>query len=193
MAYNDPRVFQDATGNSFADTPLQGYLNGNFKRALDVVLSLLLLCLTLPVFVVVAAMSKLQGPGRLFEINTFIGLNGVEKSSYSFRTPGSRFGRILRSSGLYALPKLVNVLKGDLSLVGPKPLQIEELDRSHKFSSSYLKVRPGLTGLWFLNREESFSSITQSRRDREYMLSATPFHDLAILLHSTIVFLKRGV
>jgi lipopolysaccharide/colanic/teichoic acid biosynthesis glycosyltransferase len=149
------------------------------KCVLDVAVSLLLL-LSLPVIVVAALAIKITSPGSVVFKQQRIGLNGRIFTLYKFRTmiedaherrsevrhlnemTGPVFkvkldpritsvGRILRKFSLDDLPQLWNVLKGDMSLVGPQPPIPEEVRSYHRWQRRRLSMKPGLTCLWQVN------------------------------------------
>ena len=126
------------------------------KRLLDLALGLILAALCAPVLGLAALAVRLDlGPGVLFR-QTRSGLRGRAFTLYKLRTmrhgPGpdserlTRLGRFLRASSLDELPELWNVLRGDMSLVGPRPLLPEYLGRYTPRQARRLEVRPGITG-----------------------------------------------
>src|SRR6185436_10289307 len=148
-----------------------------FKRALDVALSTVVLALAAPVILFAALLIRLTSPGSVFFKQHRIGLNGRMFTLYKFRTMiadaherrdevahlnemnGPVFkakddprvtpvGRWLRRFSLDELPQLWNVLKGDMSLVGPRPFIPEEVASYHRWHRRRLSMKPGLTCLW---------------------------------------------
>lgn len=105
----------------------------------------------------------------------------------------TRVGRFLRKTSLDELPQLLNVLKGDMSLVGPRPIVREELIRYGRGARFYLSARPGLTGLWQVSGR---SDIDYSRRvamDRAYAERARVRMDIKIIIRTALVVLRfRG-
>jgi sugar transferase EpsL len=127
------------------------------KRAIDVVVAAVGLVVLSPVMAVVAALVRIRLGRPVLFTQTRPGLHGRPFTIYKFRTMRdgpepdaerlSSFGRFLRSSSLDELPELVNVVKGEMSLVGPRPLLMQYLDRYTPEQSRRHDVRPGLTGL----------------------------------------------
>ncbi len=146
------------------------------KRLLDVALSVLMLGLSLPFWVPIVLAIKLEDRGRIFYSQERWGLNGTRFRAFKFRTmvPDSdqrygirpaeendkritRVGRVLRAMGLDELPQVLNILRGDMSFVGPRSLAIGEIvtDRRGRVVQyehvpgfwERLKARPGLTGM----------------------------------------------
>lgn len=186
------------------------------KRVLDVTLSLVAMAVLLPVFLVVAVLVKLDG-GPIFYAQTRVGRNGKPFRVYKFRSmkPGaerledfltpeelaeyrkeyklvkdprvSKVGGFLRKSSLDELPQMLNIIKGDMSLVGPRPLLESELKGNYtqEQRQQLLSVRPGLTGYWqAMSRNES-SYITGQRQQQElYYIGRVSF-----LMDLKIVFM----
>ena len=132
------------------------------KRALDLMGAALLLLLVAPTFTLVFLLVRADG-GPAFAPQRRVGRAGREFEYLKFRVPAAgagdggtdgesltRLGRFLRWTALDEVPQLLNVLRGDMSLVGPQPATRDELDRSYALfdgAAAYLSVRPGLTGL----------------------------------------------
>jgi lipopolysaccharide/colanic/teichoic acid biosynthesis glycosyltransferase len=171
-----PRPVNETTG-SFVMTPMTrpaplvrtGLLYGALKTAGDFTVALTLLILALPVLLVTALMVKVTSPGPVFYSQTRVGRGGRPFRIYKVRTmyhdceatTGARWsskhdprvtplGRILRKLHIDELPQLWNILRGDMSLVGPRPERPEFVTQLEKLIEGYagrLMVKPGLTGL----------------------------------------------
>ncbi len=193
-----------------------------FKRLLDVGVSLLVLGLSLPVIVVAAMAIKITSPGSVVFKQKRIGLNGRIFTLYKFRTmiedaherlgdvshlnemTGPVFkakadpritavGKILRKFSLDELPQLWNVLKGDMSLVGPRPPIPEEVRSYHRWQRRRLSMKPGLTCLWQVNGRNNIDFDGWMRLDLQYIDNWSPSLDLKILLRTIpAVLLGRG-
>lgn len=136
-----------------------------FKRIMDIVVALLMLLVTSPVMLVVALAVKLGSKGPVFFTQERVGKDRVLFDLYKFRTmrPDEEaeksndfskdeervtgIGNILRKTKLDELPQLINVLKGDMSLVGPRPTVKIQVDNYTDYQMQRLKVTPGMTGL----------------------------------------------
>src|SRR2546428_361840 len=192
------------------------------KRLLDVAVSLLLLGLSMPVIVLAALAVKLTSPGSVLFKQQRIGLNGRIFTLYKFRTmianaherlsevshlnemTGPVFkikadprvtwvGRILRRFSLDELPQLWNVLKGDMSLVGPRPPIPEEVRSYHRWQRRRLSMKPGLTCLWQVNGRNNVDFDRWMQMDLQYIDNWSPSLDLKILLRTIpAVLLGRG-
>jgi exopolysaccharide biosynthesis polyprenyl glycosylphosphotransferase len=192
------------------------------KRLLDVAISLLLLTLSAPVIVMAAIAIKITSPGSVLFAQQRMGLNGRIFTLYKFRTmianahervgevshlnqmTGPVFkaksdpritavGRILRKFSLDELPQLWNVLKGDMSLVGPRPPIPEEVRAYHRWQRRRLSMKPGLTCLWQVNGRNNIDFDRWMQLDLQYIDNWSPSLDLKILLRTIpAVLLGRG-
>lgn len=179
------------------------------KRALDVALSSIALVGLLPIFVLIAVLIKLDSEGPVLFIQNRVGLNGRIFSIFKFRSmyaesekyqpsPTSSLdprlttiGRLLRRLSLDELPQLVNVIRGEMSLVGPRPEMpfiVQKYDSSQRMR---LSVRPGITGLWQLSADRAFPIHENLEYDLYYVRTRGWFMDVAILIH-TVLFAMRG-
>lgn len=100
-------------------------------------------------------------------------------------------GLFLRKSSLDELPQLINVLKGDMSLVGPRPVIEEELALYGEYESDYLSARPGITGLWQVSGRNDLDYDERVTLDATYVRNWTHALDLRILLKTGLVVLTR--
>jgi lipopolysaccharide/colanic/teichoic acid biosynthesis glycosyltransferase len=194
----------------------------SFKRVIDITLAGVLLVLTLPVMALVAFLIKCTSRGSIIFRQSRVGSHGREFTMYKFRTMrpdaasqeerlaklnGDRVflkiegdsrvttvGRVLRKYSLDELPQLINVLKGDMSLVGPRPLLLTDME---KFPRGHWARRftmpPGITGLWQVSGRSLCSDDERMRLDLEYVDRWSLWLDLWILLQTpAVVMLARG-
>ena len=178
--------------------PVGGYV----KRAIDIALALLALAVLLPMFVLVAVAVRI-GLGRpIFVTEQHIGFAGQIFTAYAFRTsPTYRTRELernpsfaaylacLRNSGLDRLPRLFNVLRGDMSFVGPRPVTLSEFERRGHCPPDYLATRPGLVAPRRAGRSGNIGYRTRSAIERCYARRWSVWLDLA-LLASTIVAIR---
>jgi exopolysaccharide biosynthesis polyprenyl glycosylphosphotransferase len=184
-----------------------------FKRVLDVAISMLLLLLSLPAIAFAALLIKLTSGGSVFFKQERVGLNGRPFTLYKFRTmiedaharrdelnhlnemTGPVFkvktdprvtsiGRVLRRFSLDELPQLWNVLKGDMSLVGPRPPIPEEVRSYHRWHRRRLSMKPGLTCLWQISGRNNIDFDRWMQLDLQYIDNWSPSLDLKILLRT---------
>ncbi len=191
------------------------------KRVLDVIVSALgLVVLALPI-VLIALLIKLESPGPAFYVHNRIGKNGKPLPLLKFRsmrvnadrmienfTPEqkveweknfklekdpriTRLGNFLRKSSLDELPQLINVLKGELSLVGPRPVVTEELERYGRNKEKFLSVIPGLTGYWQAYARSTCSYEQRMEMELHYVDNANFWWDIKIMF-ATVGVVLRG-
>lgn len=204
--------YVDIDGVLIASMELPGrkQIYESIKYVFDVSAALVLLFLLSPLFLVLTVLVRLDSRGPAFFKQMRIGFKGNSFQLYKFRTmrldapqyglhPTSRsdaritrLGRWLRRTSLDELPQLINVLKGDMSLVGPRPEMPFIVDRYNEFHKQRLQVIPGLTGLWQLSADRAFLIHENIQYDLYYIRNRNFFMDLAILLH-TVLFAMRGV
>lgn len=105
----------------------------------------------------------------------------------------TRFGAVLRKLSLDELPQLLNVLTGDMSLVGPRPVVKAELDHYASSTRHYLAARPGLSGLWQISGRSNTTYFERVQMDRFYVMNWTPWMDLRIIFMTIpAVAMSRG-
>ena len=178
-----------------------------FKRILDILLSFSLLIILSPVFLLIALLVriKLGSPvlftqerpgkdGKIFSLYKFRSMTN-EVDEYGHLLPNevrlTSFGKTLRSTSLDELPELWNILKGEMSFIGPRPLLVEYL---HLYSDTQKKrheVRPGLTGLAQVNGRNTVDWQNRFLYDIEYVNNLSFLLDLKILFKTVFVVLKR--
>ena len=194
------------------------------KRTLDFSLSLLLLIALAPVLIIVAVLVKLSSPGPVFFAQERVGLNKRTFTIFKFRTmvinaedrlreiehlnevSGPVFkikndprltpiGRFLRKTSIDELPQLFNVLSGDMSLVGPRPLQLRDYELFTEVGEDWQRcrfsVRPGITCLWQVNGRSSLPFHQWMELDLQYVRNWSLWLDLQILAR-TIPAVLRG-
>lgn len=180
------------------------------KRAFDLIVSLLSLIVLLPIILLVALLIRIKlGSPVLFK-QTRPGLHGEPFDMLKFRSmldatdkdgnplPDeqrlTRFGRVLRSSSLDELPGLINVLKGDMSLVGPRPLLMQYLPLYSAEQARRHDVRPGITGWAQVNGRNAISWEEKFKLDVWYVDNQSFMLDLKILMLTVIkVFKREGI
>jgi lipopolysaccharide/colanic/teichoic acid biosynthesis glycosyltransferase len=189
------------------------------KRTLDVVLAAAALVLAAPAMLLIALAVRLDSPGPVLFRQRRIGYLGREFTVRKYRTmvadadaqraallalsrdPNwldlerdpriTRVGRLLRLSSLDELPQLWNVLRGEMSLVGPRPLIPEEHARLPAWARRRVTVPPGVTGLWQVSGRTSISFEDMLRLDCAYIRTWSFAGDLAILLRTVPAVLSR--
>ena len=167
------------------------------KRIFDVVVALILTISFLPLILLVSIILYCLNDGKIFFKHTRPGLKAKPFTLYKFKTMSdergvdgellpnhmriSRFGNFLRNSSLDELPQLINVLKGDISLVGPRPLEMRYLPLYNEYQNQRHQVKPGITGLAQIGGRNSINWDQKFDLDVEYVKSNTFLLDLFIL------------
>ncbi len=100
-------------------------------------------------------------------------------------------GRLLRGSSLDELPQLFNVLRGEMHLVGPRPVVVQEIPRYGRAKSHYLSVQPGMTGLWQVSGRNNLSYEQRVALDVRYVEERSAWMDLKILMRTAVVLVTR--
>lgn len=180
------------------------------KRILDFTLSLIAFVLLSPIWLIIAILVKIKlGSPVLFKQKR-PGKNEKIFTLYKFRTMTdkkdqngnllpdeqrlTKFGKILRSTSLDELPELINIIKGDMAIVGPRPLLVEYLELYNEEQKHRHDVRPGLTGLAQINGRNLIDWEEKFKQDIEYIKDITFKNDLKILLKTIVkVFKREGI
>jgi lipopolysaccharide/colanic/teichoic acid biosynthesis glycosyltransferase len=197
------------------NNPQKDYFNldcstGIIKRLFDIVGSLFLLILLLPLFLLVSIMVKLDSPGPVFFRHDRVGRHGKHFVLWKFRSmrtdvpryevsPQSvadgrltRVGRLVRRLSIDEMPQLINVLKGEMSLVGPRPEMPFIVARYHPIERLRLVARPGITGLWQISPARAFPIHENLQYDLHYLHNQSLLLDCAIILR-TVTAVIHGV
>ena len=198
--------------------PTRRYLAG--KRALDLVVCTLLLVIAIPVIAVCALAIRLDTSGpvviaqlrtgrdgrrfRMLKLRTMLANAEELKPQFAhlsvvpppdFKIPNdpriTRVGRFLRATSLDELPQLFNVLRGDMSLVGPRPTSFEP-SRYELWHTQRLDVRPGLTGLWQVEGRNVTTFDERLRLDVQYIRRRSLAFDVILLARTVLVVLRRS-
>ncbi|EJZ17567.1 UDP-phosphate galactose phosphotransferase [Rhizobium sp. Pop5] len=170
------------------------------KRALDIIIAAGLLFLLSPLLLSVAAIVTLSDRGPIFKSHIRVGYKGKEFGCLRFRTASAEatlnphltvIGDTLVRSRLDKLPQLINVLFGQMSLVGPRAITKEELPRYGEHAYAYMSVRPGLTGHWRTGAHSDASYQTKLALDVEYLSNWTFAWDFVIMAKTLSAQLSR--
>ena len=181
-----------------------------FKRLFDIFLSLFALIILSPLFLIICIINFLTPDTRVFFSHERRGRRGKPFKIYKFQTMKNntpncatgelenpeqyitKLGRILRKTSLDELPQLWNILKGDMSFVGPRPLISSEI-RAHRMRLEYgvYRFRPGLTGLAQIKGRDNISLMKKMKLDKLYCDNWSIKMDIAMLFQSVLVCIRQ--
>ena len=202
---------QDTPGSVLGEIAVPSPISLLVKRIFDVAAAFATLLILIPLLCLIAILVRVTSPGRVIYRRRVLGVGGVEFDAFKFRTMVQdaevslstdgeltrRFrenmklkadprvtpvGRVLRRLSLDELPQLFNVLRGEMSLVGPRMIAPEEASRYGKHLSRRLSVRPGITGLWQVSGRQDVNYDKRVALDLEYINGWSLWLDLVILL-----------
>lgn len=185
------------------------------KRAFDLIVSILSLIILAPIFLVIAILIKLDGHGSVIFKQIRVGKNNKEFEILKFRSMKEEapeiasndledpdkyitsIGKFLRKTSLDELPQLVNIIKGDMSLVGPRPLIndiSEKVLLQKRTELGITRLLPGLTGWAQINGRDNMSNERKICLEKEYLERQSFFFDIRILFTTVFkVFKQEGV
>lgn len=191
------------------------------KRACDIGLSSIGLIALAPVFLIIGIAIKIDSKGPAFFVHKRIGKNGKIINIYKFRTmyEGSenmitkfskeqleeynknyklkedprvtKIGKFLRKTSLDELPQILNILKGELSIVGPRPVVSNELEKYGKDKDKFLSIKPGLTGYWQVNGRSLTSYEDRMKMELYYVENRGAWLDIKIFFKTIISVIKK--
>lgn len=178
-----------------------------FKRVLDFTLSLIALLVLSPMLLVLTVLGAVKMKGNPFFTQARPGKHEKIFKLIKFRTMTcetdeegnllpdekrlTKYGKFLRSTSLDELPELVNILKGDMSIIGPRPLLVEYLPRYNDTQRRRHEIRPGLTGYAQVHGRNAISWEEKFQMDIAYVDSVTLIGDVKILFATVKAVLKR--
>lgn len=184
------------------------------KRCLDIILSFLGIVILSPVFLFTAAAIKLDSPGEIIFKQQRIGLNGKVFNIYKFRSMCvgaektgtgqysfegdprvTKVGKVIRALSIDELPQFFNILKGEMSIIGPRPTLTYHPWKFEDYTNEQKKrflVRPGVTGLAQINGRKDISWDKRIEYDIEYIENMSFFNDFKIFFKTIIKILMRA-
>lgn len=185
------------------------FYDSYIKRLMDAFLSILGLMVLAPLFLILAFLIKLDSKGPVFFAQDRVGKKGKVFKIFKFRTmrifeesfnpDGSemenyarvtRVGRFLRKTSIDELPQLINILLGNMSIVGPRPTLPYQVEKYSDYQKRRLLVRPGLTGLAQVSGRNSLSWEEKIELDIRYVESVSFVRDLSVILKTVPVVFK---
>ena len=178
-----------------------------FKRVFDFILSLTAIIILSPVLLLLTVIGAFRMGGNPFFTQDRPGKDGKIFKLVKFRSMNNKrdergellpdekrltyYGKFLRNTSLDELPELINILKGDMAIVGPRPLLVRYLTRYNKTQARRHEVRPGLTGLAQVNGRNAISWEDKFRYDVEYVDNLSLLLDIKIILMTVLKVVKR--
>ncbi|OGP49430.1 MAG: hypothetical protein A2Y79_09940 [Deltaproteobacteria bacterium RBG_13_43_22] len=190
------------------------------KRMMDFVFSLILVIILTPLFIITIISIKFFDKGPVFYKQTRVGKNNKEFLMYKFRSMVinadllknelnnevqgpvfkikndpriTKIGKVIRRWSIDEIPQFFNVLKGEMSLVGPRPLSSEEMKGFEEWKTLRLTVLPGITGVWQINARENKKFDDWISYDQEYIQNWSITNDIKILFKTIhVVFKGKG-
>ena len=179
-----------------------------FKRLMDIITAVILIIITLPIILLLYVFNYLAFGSPVFFKQQRAGLYGQAFLMYKFRTMTNQkdaegnllpdhqrltaFGRFLRSTSLDELPSLFNVIKGDMSIVGPRPLLVKYIPYYTQYEQKRHSVRPGITGLAQVSGRNLVDWKSRLAMDVKYVKNISLTLDLRILLKTFTTIWKRN-
>jgi lipopolysaccharide/colanic/teichoic acid biosynthesis glycosyltransferase len=229
-SHDEPEVHHDSIEieidlDSITGTGFLRSIDRPLKRAVDIILSALVLGVASPLLLVIWVVIRTTSTGPAIFSHRRIGAGGVYFDCYKFRTMVQNadelldkvlsededlreeyarmhkltddpritsIGKLLRKTSLDEFPQFWNVLKGDMSIVGPRPIVDEEVKRYGRWLSLVLLYRPGITGLWQVSGRNDTTYAERVALDRRYVLTRNLATDLSIILRTPAVMVKRN-
>jgi exopolysaccharide biosynthesis polyprenyl glycosylphosphotransferase len=192
------------------------------KSLLDLAITIPVLVIGSPLFLLLGLLVKLDSPGPIIYRRRVMGLNGKQFDAFKVRTMNvrseeilqanpelmreylenfkikndprvTRIGKFLRKTSLDELPQLINVVRGEMSLVGPRMITPQELNKYNQWGINLLTVKPGLTGLWQVRGRSEISYDERVRMDMYYVRNWSLWFDIQLLIQTIpAVLSKRG-
>lgn len=177
------------------------------KRLLDIIISLVGLIILSPIILIVAILVRIklgspvifkqERPGKdekIFKLYKFRSMNNKKDENGNLLPDKDRltkFGKLMRATSLDELPELINILKGDMSLIGPRPLLVRYLPYYNDKEKHRHDVRPGLTGLAQVNGRNALNWEDRFKYDIEYVNNITFINDVKILFKTFYKVIKK--
>jgi exopolysaccharide biosynthesis polyprenyl glycosylphosphotransferase len=190
------------------------------KRAFDLVVASIVLVVGLPLWLLIAVLIKLDSRGPIFYSDTRVGLGERPFAMHKFRTMVAgaasrqaelegeneasgalfkirrdprltRVGRVLRRFSIDEVPNVLNVFRGEMSLVGPRPLPVRDYERLEPWHRRRSNVLPGMTGLWQIAGRSDLSFDDLVRLDFYYLENWSPWLDISILVKTVPAVVSR--
>jgi len=212
----DNKLIYNKVSSLAATTEIESHKEINFiykftKRVFDIVCSILGIIILSPIFIIVSMLIKLESKGPIIFKQLRAGKDSKPFYIYKFRsmkieTPNiatndfadsyayiTRIGKIIRKTSIDEIPQLFNILKGDMSIVGPRPVILEEVDLIELRQSYNIdKILPGITGWAQINGRDNIGNEEKVKYDYEYLVNKSFIMDLYIIIMTVLKVLKKS-
>lgn len=178
------------------------------KRTLDIFIALGLTLILIPLYLIVGLAIKMEDGGPVFYKPMRSGKNGTKFAMYKFRSMIvateengkqlvheqriTKIGRVLRKTSIDELPQIINVLKGEMSIIGPRPWILPYYENMNEIQRHRCDVLPGITGLAQANGRNGLNVFEKINYDLEYVKNVSFKMDLSIIWQSIAIVFKRG-
>ncbi len=194
--------------NKVLSKSMNAFYKNNMIRIFDIVLSLFVLVVFIPIWLVISLIIKLDSSGPVIFRQIRVGLNGKLFQMYKFRTMVKNaqkigplltekndcrvtfIGRFLRKTSLDEIPNFINVLKGEMSVIGPRPEVPDIACHYNKWQKKVLSVKPGITGFSQVLGRQELEIDYKSRLDRYYIKKSGLCMDMWIMFKTVFVVVK---
>ena len=184
-----------------------------WKRLIDTVLSLIALIILSPLLLVTALAVRLSSPGPVLFKQQRLGLHGKVFTIYKFRSMAdgaehtgsgvysgkgdprvTKVGKLIRATSIDELPQFINIIVGDMAIVGPRPPLPNEVDQYTDYDKQRLLVKPGCSGLWQATSRNAADFAEMVQLDIEYINRSSVFFDLWIIFKTIgVIFHPNGM
>ena len=165
------------------------------KRIIDIIVSLIVLIVISPVYLILSILIKLIDKGPIFYIQSRTGKDGNNFKIYKFRTMKNgkvtKMGKYLRMTSLDEIPQFLNILKGDMSIVGPRPWVPDYYENFTEKQKERTRVKPGLVGLAQVNGRRAINIFEKINFDIYYVRNLNLWLDLKIILKSFKIIISN--
>ncbi|GFZ33974.1 multidrug MFS transporter [Clostridium zeae] len=219
LAMEEEIVVKEEINNNFAIKGDRRIVYHTIKRILDILGALLGLIVASPVFLITSILIKLDSKGPIFFSQQRVGLNGGLFKMYKFRSMVvnaeelkeilqkhnemgggpmfkmkedprvTKIGRFIRKTSIDELPQLVNILKGEMSIVGPRPSLPKEVAKLEAWMLERLEVKPGLTCYWQTSGRSDIGFLDWMKLDVKYVRERSTLVDIKLIIKTFKVFL----
>lgn len=221
LAITNNAIKENENQNSMKNIKSKKIVYNATKRILDFMLSLVGLIVLSPIFLIIGILIKIDSKGPVFFKHKRIGKKGKEIFIYKFRTMSenaedmianfseeqmkeykenyklkddpriTKIGKFLRKTSLDELPQILNILKGELSIIGPRPIIDEELEKYGLNKDKFLSITPGLTGYWQANGRSATTYEERMKMELYYIDNKSLKMDMKIFFKTFISVLKK--